>query len=128
MLEAKMDAPTMNQPRLRLADDYFLASRNLDEPAEIAAGEEVVVGRVPVHPNRPPGESEEQAEVQQNDQPVPAGHACSVAVFGGEGDATRPVAGVKKSLRHLRRALRRPPARRNIWATQGRAAAQRIRN
>src|SRR2546425_700014 len=53
-----------------------------DEPAQVAAGEKVIVGGVPVHPNRPPGESEQQAEVQQNDQPVPARHACSLAAVG----------------------------------------------
>ncbi len=53
MFEAKIDAPTMNQPRL-------------------PPGQKVVVGRVLALPDHPPGQAEDDAEVGGNHQPVDA--------------------------------------------------------
>src|SRR5207253_181367 len=87
-----------------------------DEPAQVAAGEKVIVGGVPVHPNRPPSESEQQAEVQQNDQPVPARHRAPSPRSGGE--STPHARPVKKDLPPRRSlailgSLRRPVIQRS---------------
>ena len=44
------------------------------EPAEVAAGQEVVVGGVPSAPDDPPRHCEQQGEVGQHDEPVEEGH------------------------------------------------------
>ena len=44
------------------------------EPAEVAAGQEVVVGSVPAAPDDPPRHCEQQGEVGQHDEPVEEGH------------------------------------------------------
>src|SRR6266496_3096245 len=53
-----------------------------DEPAEIAAGEEVIVGGVLALPDHPPRKTEQQGEIQPNDQPIQAGHAIPSAALG----------------------------------------------
>ena len=45
-----------------------------DEPAEVAAGQEVVVGGIPSAPDDPPGHCEQQGKVGQHDEPVEEGH------------------------------------------------------
>ncbi len=57
-----------------------------DHPAEVAAGEEVVVRRVAIPENRPPRQAEQQDEVGRDDEPVEPGHrsratTSSVAVI-----------------------------------------------
>src|SRR5207237_2408663 len=54
-----------------------------EEPAQVSARKEIVVGGVLVAPREPPGEAQEEGEVQQNDQPVPAGHEGSPEQVGG---------------------------------------------
>src|SRR2546422_523433 len=44
------------------------------EPAEIAAGQEVVIRRVSVALCNPPGDAEQQGEIQSDDDPIEAGH------------------------------------------------------
>src|SRR3989475_2315846 len=44
------------------------------DPAEIAAGQEVVIRRVSVALCNPPGDAEEQGEIQSDDDPIEAGH------------------------------------------------------
>ena len=50
-----------------------------DDPSEVAAGQEVVVGRIPAPQHRPPGQAQEQPEIQRNHQPVETGHARDVS-------------------------------------------------
>ncbi len=45
-----------------------------DQPAQVAPGQEVVVGRVLHAPHHPGDEREQQAEVGEDDQPVECGH------------------------------------------------------
>src|SRR5256885_16644249 len=45
-----------------------------DEPAEVAAREEVVVGRILISPDHPPGDPEQQREIQSDEDPIEAGH------------------------------------------------------
>ena len=45
-----------------------------DEPAEVAAGQEVVVGGVLVPPDEPEHHAGEEREVREDDQPVECGH------------------------------------------------------
>src|SRR5256885_17168407 len=45
-----------------------------DEPAEVAAREEVVVGRILISPDHPPSDPEQQREIQSNEDPIEAGH------------------------------------------------------
>src|SRR3989449_4336400 len=44
------------------------------EPAEIAAGQKVVIRRVSVALCNPPGDAEQQGEIQSDDDPIEAGH------------------------------------------------------
>src|SRR6266576_3269179 len=46
------------------------------EPAEIAAGQEVVIRRVSVAPSNPPGDAEQHGEIQSDDDPIEAGHCA----------------------------------------------------
>src|SRR3954471_12122903 len=45
-----------------------------DEPAEVPAREEVVVGRILISPDHPPGDPEQQREIQSDEDPIEAGH------------------------------------------------------
>src|SRR3989440_2641357 len=72
------------EPHDVLRADVGREDRRADEePAEVSTREEIVVGGVLVAPRDPPGEDEEKTEVQQNDQPVPAGHEGSLEQVGG---------------------------------------------
>ena len=61
-----------------------------DQPAEVAAGQEVVVGRVLASPDDPGRDAQQQAEVRQDDQPVDGRHWIASAVSGRPGGPPCP--------------------------------------